>query len=264
MSPLTVSGYGRDLAELTRFVRETRPEVDEPGGIDLALLRSFLGRLAKGQKPATLARKMAAVRSWFRFLVKRRQLEKSPAASLALPKVRRKLPVVLNVDAAAQVMAAPEGDAPDMLRDRAILEVFYSSGLRLSELVGLDLEALSLAPASEPATARPKEWQYRRLLALRAGALFGERARSRWRNVPSIRRRCFCPDGGGASRYAQRRSSALGAGRGMWSLTPCATPVRPTCWRAVPTCERSRTVSVMSCRRHSATPHGSHPHGTTA
>ncbi len=145
MSPLTVSGYGRDLAELTRFVRETRPEVDEPGGIDLALLRSFLGRLAKGQKPATLARKMAAVRSWFRFLVKRRQLEKSPAASLALPKVRRKLPVVLNVDAAAQVMAAPEGDAPDMLRDRAILEVFYSSGLRLSELVGLDLEALSLA-----------------------------------------------------------------------------------------------------------------------
>lgn len=145
MSPLTVSGYGRDLAELCSFVRETRPGVDEPSGVDLALLRSFLGRLAKDRKPATLARKMAAVRSWFRFLVKRRQLEKNPAASLALPKVRRKLPVVLNVDAAAQVMAAPEGDAPDMLRDRAILEVFYSSGLRLSELVGLDLGSLSLA-----------------------------------------------------------------------------------------------------------------------
>ncbi|MBL8739530.1 MAG: tyrosine recombinase XerC, partial [Myxococcales bacterium] len=143
--PLTVSGYGRDLAELCRFVRETRPGVVEPSGVDLALLRSFLGRLAKNQKPATLARKMAAVRSWFRFLVKRRHLEKNPAASLALPKVRRKLPVVLNVDAAAQVMAAPEGDAPDMLRDRAILELFYSSGLRLSELVGLDLGSLSLA-----------------------------------------------------------------------------------------------------------------------
>jgi integrase/recombinase XerC len=145
MSPLTVSGYGRDLAELCGFVRETRPGVDEPSGVDLALLRSFLGRLAKDRKPATIARKMAAVRSWFRFLMKRRQLEKNPAQSLALPKVRRKLPVVLNVDAAAQVMAAPEGDAPAMLRDRAILEVFYSSGLRLSELVGLDLGSVSLA-----------------------------------------------------------------------------------------------------------------------
>jgi integrase/recombinase XerC len=143
MSPLTVSGYGRDLAELTAFVRETRPGVVEASGIDLALLRSFLGRLAKDRKPATLARKMAAVRSWFRFLVKRRVLEKNPAASLSLPKVRRKLPVVLNVDAAAQVMAAPAGDAPDMVRDRAILELFYSSGLRLSELVGLDLGSVS-------------------------------------------------------------------------------------------------------------------------
>ena len=145
MSPLTVRGYGGDLAELLSFVRETRPEVREPSGIDLAILRSFLGRLAKGRKPSTMARKMAAVRSLFRFLLKRRQLEKNPAAGLALPKVRRKLPVVLNVDAAAQVMAAPQGDAPDMLRDRAILELFYSSGLRLSELVGLDLTSLDLA-----------------------------------------------------------------------------------------------------------------------
>ncbi len=146
-SPLTVSGYGRDLAELWSFLRQERPGVSEPAQIDLAALRAYLGRVAKRLAPASVARKMSAIRSFFRFLARRGALEKNPAKSLSLPRVRRKLPAVLNVDHARELMSAPQGDDPKSVRDRAILELFYSSGLRLSELVGLDLPALSLDPA---------------------------------------------------------------------------------------------------------------------
>jgi integrase/recombinase XerC len=150
-SPHTVAAYRRDLAQLQAFVADKRPEAVRPVDVDLSLLRGFLGQLARTRSSASVARKIAACRAYFRYLVRLGELEKNPAADLALPRVRRKLPMHLGVDAAAQVMEAPESGEAEALRDRAVLELLYGSGLRVSELCGLDLEHLVLAEGREEA-----------------------------------------------------------------------------------------------------------------
>lgn len=144
-SPHTVAAYRRDLLQLLAFAAEKRPSAKEPADFDVTLLRGWLGVLARSHTPSSVARKIAAVRALYRFLRKLGRAERDPARDLALPKVRRKLPLFLNVDAASEVMAAPSADAPVGLRDRAVLELLYGSGLRVSELAGLDLEHLDLA-----------------------------------------------------------------------------------------------------------------------
>jgi integrase/recombinase XerC len=147
----TVSAYRRDLAQLRAYVADKRPEARSPADVDLAVLRGFLGQLARTRSSASVARKIAACRAYFRHLVKTGVLAKSPAAELVLPRVRRKLPMHLGVDAAARVVEAPDGDDADAARDRAVLELLYGSGLRVSELCGLDLDDLVLAPGREEA-----------------------------------------------------------------------------------------------------------------
>ncbi len=143
-SPHTVAAYRRDLEQLAAFVEERRPTAAGLEDVDVLLLRGFLGRLARTHAPASIARKIASVRALFRDGEKRGEVAKNPAAELALPKARRPLPTFLNVDAAAEVVTAPEGDGVEAVRDRAILETLYGSGLRVSELVGLDLDAIDL------------------------------------------------------------------------------------------------------------------------
>jgi integrase/recombinase XerC len=153
----TVDAYRRDLAQLAGFVSERlsgKRRADGPGDLDVAVLRGFFGHLARTHAPSSIARKIAAVRAFLRYFEESGEIPKNPANELALPKVRRPLPTFLNVDAAAQVMEAPEarGGASassaeasiEALRDRALLETLYGSGLRVSELAGLDLESLSL------------------------------------------------------------------------------------------------------------------------
>jgi integrase/recombinase XerC len=93
---------------------------------------------------ASVARKISAVKAFFRYLHKRGFVEKDPAADLASPKVRKALPTFLGVDAAREVMEAAGEGTPASLRDRAMLELLYGSGLRVSELAGLDLADLDL------------------------------------------------------------------------------------------------------------------------
>jgi integrase/recombinase XerC len=143
-SPHTVAAYRRDLEQLAVFVDERRPDAKGPEDLDVLLLRGFLGRLARTHAPASIARKISAVRAFLRDGEKRGEISKNPAAELALPKARRPLPTFLNVDAAAGVMTAPEGDSIESVRDRAILETLYGSGLRVSELAGLDLGSVEL------------------------------------------------------------------------------------------------------------------------
>ena len=137
-SPHTASAYRRDLEQLAAFVDERRPGA-APADIDVMLLRGYLGRLARTHSPASVARKIAAVRAFLKFLQRRGEVEKNVALELSLPKVRRQLPTFLNVDAAAEVVEAPDDDSAEGLRDRAVMETLYASGLRVSELVGLDL-----------------------------------------------------------------------------------------------------------------------------
>jgi integrase/recombinase XerC len=148
-----VDAYRRDLRQLLDFVRERRRGRAELADLDRLLLRAWLGELAKVRSGATMARKLSSVRAFFAFLERRGMLEASPAALLVSPKLRRKLPAFLGVDAAVQVMQSPHeaGTAvcprateAELLRDTAALELLYGSGLRVSELVGLDLGDVSL------------------------------------------------------------------------------------------------------------------------
>ncbi|HLK37153.1 MAG TPA: tyrosine recombinase XerC [Polyangiaceae bacterium] len=148
-SPRTVTEYRRDIAGLAEFARDQRPAaLDDVAAIDVYLLRSWLGLLARKHAASSIARKVAAVRTWMRWMRRRGVLKTSPADQLATPKVRRGLPTLLSVDAAKQVVESPSAESPVGVRDRAILEVLYGSGVRVSELCGLDLEAVDLVQAT--------------------------------------------------------------------------------------------------------------------
>lgn len=145
----TSSAYRGDLEQLLSHVRTRRRERGDarplrPADVDVLALRGWLGELARSHAPPSVARKIAAARALFRYLVRRGEVEKSPAAELSLPKTRRPLPTFLGVDAAKEVVLSPAASEAEDLRDRAILEMLYGSGLRVSELCGLDLDQLAL------------------------------------------------------------------------------------------------------------------------
>ena len=142
----TVSSYRRDLAQLGAFACERRGPRLGPADLDVLLLRGWLGQLARTHTPASVARKIAAVRALLRYLEQLGEVQKNVAEELSLPKVRRPLPTFLGVDAAAEVMVTPDDDSAEGLRDRAILETLYGSGLRVSELCGLDLLHITWQP----------------------------------------------------------------------------------------------------------------------
>ncbi len=149
-SPSTIRAYAADLRQFTDFVRaaavrqEGKGELD-PSGITLKTVRSFLGHLSGlGLKPASLARKLATLRSFFRFLNREGQMEGNPARTLPSPTQPKKLPPILTVDEAFRLLDSPGASPKSRLRDRAILELLYSSGLRVGELAGLNLEDLDL------------------------------------------------------------------------------------------------------------------------
>jgi len=150
-SPHTVSAYLRDLESLAAFVRAKRAGAASLASLDKFMLRGWLGELAKGVSPPTVARKISSVRALCEFLMRSGDLRQNPSATLASPKLRRKLPRFLAPEAAAAVMAAPlaqeRGREVAHLRDALALELLYGSGLRVSELATLDLAQISSAEA---------------------------------------------------------------------------------------------------------------------
>jgi integrase/recombinase XerC len=138
LSPHTVAAYGRDLHRLRAGFCGNWTDLDP------AALRHIAAGLARGgSNPRTIQRFLSAARTFGKWAVREGLLEHNPAAALRGPKLGRPLPRGLDVDQAGRAMAQPGQDALD-LRDRAMLELFYSSGLRLSELTGLDRESLDL------------------------------------------------------------------------------------------------------------------------
>ncbi len=145
----TVAAYGRDLRALASFLRERKGLAPDAavaiGAVDLYALRGHLGALARTHAPPSIARKLAAVRTFFRYLVDHGHLDASPADELSSPKTRRPLPTFLSVDAAKEVVECASAElGPVGARDRVALELLYGSGVRVSELVGLDLADLDL------------------------------------------------------------------------------------------------------------------------
>lgn len=134
-SPHTLAGYRRDLAKLLRFMQAQ--DLVSFDALDANRMRAFVaGEHRAGLAPKSLQRLLSSCRSLFRQLQREGLLAAEPMLGVRGPKVRRKLPQVLDVDEAAALVETDSGGKL-AVRDRAMLELFYSSGLRLSELVGL-------------------------------------------------------------------------------------------------------------------------------
>ena len=141
-SPHTVAGYRRDLAKLLRFMQGQ--QLASFDALDANRMRTFVaGEHRGGLAPKSLQRLLSSCRSLFRQLNREGQLAGDPLLGVRGPKVRRKLPQVLDVDEAGALVETDSGGKL-AVRDRAMLELFYSSGLRLSELVGLHWLDLNL------------------------------------------------------------------------------------------------------------------------
>ncbi|MDQ2701479.1 MAG: tyrosine recombinase XerC [Pseudomonadota bacterium] len=142
MSPNTLDGYRRDLAALSAWAEAQAHDLLQLGAEDI---RAFVAaEHRRGLSPKSLQRRLSAVRSFYRWLLKHGRIAASPAAAIRAPKAPRKLPQVLDPDEAKVLVEVPT-DVPLGLRDRALLELFYSSGLRLSELCALRWRDLDLA-----------------------------------------------------------------------------------------------------------------------
>src|SRR5213080_997373 len=142
LSRNTLEAYRSDLLQFGSYLRETDTDVLEAQHSDLA---GFLDTLATGTddrpaaRPATLQRKAACLRSFYRHLRRESVLAHDPTADLRAPKKSQRLPHVLSRDEVARLLATPRGPEPHALRDRALLELMYACGLRASEATGLEL-----------------------------------------------------------------------------------------------------------------------------
>jgi integrase/recombinase XerC len=134
----TLLSYETDLVAFCEFLRTEG--VQNPSDVDRDLLRQFLARLFdEGFSKKSIARKVASLRSFFKFLKRRGVIVSNPAMTLATPRAEKKLPSFLDETAVNELMKQPDRTTLVGIRDAAILEVFYSTGIRLSELVGLDV-----------------------------------------------------------------------------------------------------------------------------
>lgn len=133
----TLKSYTHDLAQFYRFLQE-KPLAQ----VTKEALRSFLADMASsGLSKRTMGRRMAALRTYFRFLVREGYLEKNPMAAVKNPKLEKKLPMVMEETEVARLLEAPEDDLSGR-RDKALLETLYSTGMRVSELVRLDMDKI--------------------------------------------------------------------------------------------------------------------------
>ena len=149
LSPATVEAYRRDLSQLAGFLRRAHRDLSGAGIDDL---RRFLAQLTSlGYARASIARRVGAIHTFYLWAVSSGVVDQDPAALLGRPKVISRLPVVLRVAEAAALVEAPDAgeDASEVesavaLRDRAILELMYGSGLRVSEVAGVTVDRVDL------------------------------------------------------------------------------------------------------------------------
>ncbi|MFI0409603.1 tyrosine recombinase XerC [Actinomadura sp. 3N508] len=173
VSPHTLRAYLGDLNDLISYAADMG--VTEPAGLDVSLLRAWLARQhALGRSRATLARRTAAVRAFTRHLHRCGQLSDDPGVLLGTPKRQRDLPDVITRDEAARLLDTMDTQGPLGLRDLAVLEMLYATGVRVSELCGLDIDDLDTGrrtirvlgkggrertvPVGEPAIRAVEDW----------------------------------------------------------------------------------------------------------
>ena len=138
----TLSSYRRDLTDFSRFLARGGHGIGDVRSDDVV---SYLEHARKrGLKPASIARRLAAVRGLYRHLVREESLSRDPTEHVDTPRAGRSLPKTLSRDAAAALVEAIDGNEPRTVRDRTLLEVLYATGMRASECLGLRLEDVNL------------------------------------------------------------------------------------------------------------------------
>jgi integrase/recombinase XerD len=205
----TVENYLRDVQRLVAFL--VGRGVPDPGGVTAELLREFLFHLKDvGLAASSIRREVSALRTYFRFLSGEGHIARDPSAQLETPKAWRKLPTVLAVSEIEALLGAPRADEPLAWRDRALLEVAYATGVRVSELVGLGVNDVLFEDGLVKVMGKGSK---ERLVpigrrALGAAALYARETRPRLDKGHSERRFFPMPAGGRYPAWERGESSS--------------------------------------------------------
>jgi len=140
----TLESYGRDLRQYLAYLSAHAP-LTTLKDASRATIISYLLRMEKeGRSPATIARRLAALKSFYQYLLRQNRIDRDPTANLESPKLDRKLPTVLSIREVETLLRQPKPGTVSGLRDKAMLQVLYATGIRVSELVGLTVADLNL------------------------------------------------------------------------------------------------------------------------
>jgi integrase/recombinase XerC len=143
VSPYTLKSYASDLAQFSQYIHKTQPRVNI-NDLNLMDLRGYLSHLqARRLERSSIARKLGAIRSFFKFLCRQDYLQENIARFISTPKLKHRLNLPPSVDETFCLLDAVEGNTKHGLRDKALLELLYASGIRAAELVGLDIGDLN-------------------------------------------------------------------------------------------------------------------------
>ena len=139
----TLESYGRDLRQYQTFLQNSQLDFLQNSNRDTIL--SYLNNLqVKGRAVSTISRNLAAIKSFYQYLVRERHLEKDPAVNLESPKLEKKLPKILSIAEVEELLKQPNTIQPTGLRDKAMLELLYATGIRVSELINLNISDVNL------------------------------------------------------------------------------------------------------------------------
>jgi len=263
-SPHTVAAYESDLSQFIAFAGEHtgRRHALQPKHLSLDVIRGYLGDLYRqGQARTSVARKVSALRTFTRYLRREGFIDADPAVLAVGPKREQKVPAHLSVDEMARLLETPDVSTPLGRRDRAILELFYASGIRLSELVALDLEDVDLSGRMVRVMGKGRKERIvpfntstgkslRKWYADRALIATGD---TRIRRTSASGSPLFVNARGG--RLTGRSATLRAAVRGLASaLTRCGTPSPRISSRREPICGPYRSCSATcACRPPSVT-----------
>ncbi len=176
-SDATIRSYGTDLSQFDEFLKRVKRSLEKPGRINRDHVRGFLAEMhRRSLSKASMGRKLSSLRAYFKYLLRHKFIEKDPTSGIRNPKQEKRHPQFLNVDQAVSVMEAAVDPDPEGLRDIALAELLYGSGLRISEAIGLDLFDVDndvirvvgkgskerIVPLSDSATQRIKRYVQQR------------------------------------------------------------------------------------------------------
>jgi len=139
----TLESYGRDLRQFQKYLADSQLEMVENSTSDTIL--NYLNSLqSKGRSVSTISRNLAAIKSFYQYLGREHIIEKDPAANLESPKLEKKLPRILSISEVEELLRQPNIQLPAGLRDKAMLELLYATGIRVSELTSLNVSDINL------------------------------------------------------------------------------------------------------------------------